>query len=32
MKVGATQGGLQGIKRHHDGRRMSRLVYKDLGV
>jgi hypothetical protein len=27
MKVGATQDGLQGIKRHHDGRRMPRLVY-----
>ena len=36
MKVGATQDGLQGIKRHHDGRRMPLLVYglvyKGLGA
>jgi len=36
MKVGATQDWIQGIKRHHTGRRMPPLVYglvyKGLGV
>ena len=27
-----TQDGIQGIKRHHSGQRMSRLVYKGLGA